>query len=72
MSTGAAEGEEEIGKELRQDVWSKAREAGKKLKGSGLPTPGLVPAGSGLFMTLSNWGLLPQASVLQDQVINHD
>lgn len=38
----------------------RVRQAANRLRQSGVLSPRLLLAGGGLFMTLSNWGLLPQ------------
>ena len=51
-----------------QTVWERvtgvAREATRKLTDWGVISPRLMLAGGGLFMTLSNWGLLPSVRSL--------
>lgn len=48
--------EEQTAGEKVQGAWKKA---GDKLTEWGILSPRLMLAGGGLFMTLSNWGLLP-------------
>ena len=47
--------EETAGEKLRAGF----RKVGDKLSEWGILSPRLMLAGGGLFMTLSNWGLLP-------------
>ena len=51
-----AEQEEQTAWEKVQEGWKKA---GNQLSEWGVLSPRLMLAGGGLFMTLSNWGLLP-------------
>ena len=51
-----AEQEEQTAWEKVQEGWKKA---GDQLSEWGVLSPRLMLAGGGLFMTLSNWGLLP-------------
>lgn len=50
---------EETAWERVQEAWSAA---GRKLSDWGVVSPRLMLAGGGLFLTLSNWGLLPSVS----------
>lgn len=54
--SGSEEGDS-VGHWHETGWWQKAKEAADKIN---FPSPQFFPAGGGLFMTLSNWGLLPQ------------
>lgn len=49
--------DQEAEQEHEAGWWQKTKKAVDKI---GLPSAQFLPAGGGLFMTLSNWGLLPQ------------
>ncbi len=51
---------EETAWERVQQAWSAV---GKKLSDWGVVSPRLMLAGGGLFLTLSNWGLLPSVCI---------
>ena len=58
--------EETVGERLQAGV----KKAGDKLSEWGVVSPRLMLAGGGLFMTLSNWGLLPAVRLWQS--VQHD
>lgn len=43
-------------------LWENIQKLGKSIGNSKNVSPRFLVAGGGLFMTLSNWGLLPQVS----------
>ena len=43
-------------------IQQQAQRTGKQLSEWGILSPRFLLAGGGLFMTLSNWGLLPQVT----------
>jgi hypothetical protein len=56
---------EETTWEQVQKAWAAA---GRKLSEWGVVSPRLMLAGGGLFLTLSNWGLLPSVCIF---TLNH-
>ncbi|CAL8468893.1 g8434 [Coccomyxa elongata] len=60
--------------DMEETAWERVQQAwgavGKKLSDWGVVSPRLMLAGGGLFLTLSNWGLLPSVDVLPIERFN--
>ncbi len=52
---------------MEETAWERVQQSwgavGKKLSDWGVVSPRLMLAGGGLFLTLSNWGLLPSVCI---------